>query len=339
MKRVIRLMGMMALVALAFTSCKKTEEKSVFTAATEQFVTVDEERAYIDDALKIHFELGDVCMLFNISTDDPLDSHCATYAAVEDGNIVEFQNCGLGTVAENVLDAGYYAYYPGNVGGANHIVTELEDGENKAMFLVRPTQDFRLLPGTTMSIVSKEDMYMASKVDDAAHLADAHFTFRNLCGILALKPFEARQRTVTKIEVVDNTFNLTGWVEVILPELDPDEMVEQFNTWPNPNLAEYISRVGYHTYDQAGMFYGSDVHMKGNKVTMNVPGGVQLGASKNTTTTFNIVLRPLAMSNGCHIIFTFDNGEVKDIEIPAGTLIMKPNVVRSAGLNMDAFPG
>ena len=343
MKRVIRLMGMMALVALAFTSCKKTEQKSVFRAATQQFVVEDEDRAYVDPARKIHFELGDVCMMFNISTDNPLTSHCATYAAVEDGNTVEFQNCGLGTVAENILDAGYFAYYPGNVGGANHVVTELEDGENKSAFLIRPEQNYRA------DMVSLEDMYMAAKVDDVAHLADADFTFKNLCGILSLKPYEANPRAVTEIQIIDNVFHLTGWVEVIIPELDPEEMLAMFNNYDmsNPSymaaLAAYKDRIGYRVYDVKGNYYQQNnlpYNMIGDNVTLKIDAPVQLGTSKATTPAFNIVLRPLAFAQGGHIIFHFADGSVKDCEIGPSEYnkyIMKPNLMKSIGMNMDLY--
>lgn len=341
MKRVIKCMGMMALVALAFTSCKKNEEKSVFTAATQQFVIEDEDRAYVDANQKIHFEEGDVCMMFNISTADPMTSHCATYAAIEDGNVVEFRNCGLGTVAENILDDGYYAFYPGNVGFENHVVTELEMGENKSAFLVAPTQEYR------PDAVALEHMYMAAKVapTETAHLADAHFTFRNLCGILTLKPYEATPRTVTSIEIVNNGMNLTGWVELILSELDPIEMQDMFNRW-NPADAAYMSelnlykdRIGYHVYDAMPTATAlAPTGVIGNTVTLNVPN-VTLGTSKATTPAFNIVLRPLAFAFGGQIIFHFDNGDIKPVNITSASDIqkyfMKPNVVKSIGLNLD----
>lgn len=336
MKRVFKCMGMMALVALAFTSCKKNEEKSVFTAATQQMVIEDEDRAYIDQQLKIHFEEGDVCMMFNLSATNPTQSHCATYAAIEDGNIVEFQNCGLGTVAEDALDAGYYAYYPGNVGGANHIVTELEFGENKAAFLIAANQEYR------ENKVDLEHMYMASKEDGSANLATSHFTFKNLCGILSLKPYEANPRTVESIEIENYNMNLTGWVELILTELDPIEMVDMFNRW-NPNdaaymteLAAYQARIGYHVYDQMGTYVpGGQI---GNKVYYHV-GGVQLGTTKANTKAFNIVLRPLAFAMGGKITFHFTEGPDKEVEITSASDIqkyfMKPNVVKSIGLNLD----
>ncbi|MBQ5456118.1 MAG: hypothetical protein IIT63_09865, partial [Prevotella sp.] len=138
MKRVIRCFCMIALVALAFTSCKKQEQKSTVMIKTQELVDMDENRAYIASNNKIMFEQGDVVMIFNIDNEVPTHSHCAQYAAVQEGNFVRFENCGTGEVAEDILDA-YYAFYPG---GANNIHTEMAGGENKCQFYVAPTQEY-----------------------------------------------------------------------------------------------------------------------------------------------------------------------------------------------------
>ena len=136
MKNVIRCICMMAIVALAFTSCKKEEQKTtkpttgIFTITAQDLVdgNVDENRAYFTPGnLKIEFEQGDMVMIFNIDEEVPTNSQCAQYAAVQEGNYVTLQNCGLGEVAENVRNA-YYAYYPG---GPDHIQCEFYQGENK----------------------------------------------------------------------------------------------------------------------------------------------------------------------------------------------------------------
>lgn len=329
MKKVMKCMCMIAVVALAFTSCKKNEQKSTIVASTQEFVmqTEDGERAYIENFGNhhIHFEVGDMCMLFNINETVPTQSHACAYEAIEEGDVVHFQNAGWGEIAEDIMD-GFYGFYPG---GPGQTITELSQGENKCKFFVDPIQEYR------EDMVSLKDMYMAAKVtpDEATTMTEANFAFKNICGILQLKPYEAAQRTVTSIEIVDNAFNLSGWCELIIPEVDADEMQALFNNFDMSNptyvaqLQAYLNRVGYNMTDQ------------GNSITLNVPGGVQLGATKAETPAFNFVLRPLALSQGFHVIFTFDDGSVKDCDLSHVTsIMMKPNVYRvNQGLNLDNY--
>ena len=327
MKRVIKCFCMMALVALAFTSCKKEEQKSIIKVSSEQLVVESEDRAYIRPDLQIVFEVGDRCMLFNIDNEVPTHSHCCVYKSLEEGASVSYEDVGYGTIAEDILDA-YYGFYPG---GEGHTVSLLPQGENKAKFRVEPTQEYRL------NKVSMGDMYMAAKVDDVEHLSEASFDFKNICGILQLKPYEAAQRTVQSIEVVDNTFHLSGWVELIIPEVDPIEMRALFNAYNPSNedylrrLNEYKNRIGYNVTD-AG--YSVVLDCMGEES----PNGVQLGSSKSNTPVFNIVLRPLALSNGFHLIFTFTDGTTKDVDLSSLTAVtITPNVIKPVSINLDSF--
>lgn len=326
MKKVIKCLGMMALVAVAFTSCKKAETKSSITVASQDLVTVDEDRTYLDDASgKTYFEIGDRVMVFNISETTPTESNCAVYESIGEGSSVQFVNSGYGDAAQDALDAGYYAFYP-FVEPNQNIITELNYGENKSKFRVQAEQTYR------EDKVSLGDLYMAGH-STAANLdaAVATFQMRNIMGVLRLLPYEAAQRTVTQIQVVDNRFHLSGWVELIIPEVNAGELQTLFNSYSETeawmNAANAIkNRMGYNVTDA------------GYSITLNVPDGVQLGATKATTTAFNIVLRPLAMSQGFHIIFTFDDGTTKDVDASAiHNFCIKPNTRLNLGLNMDNY--
>jgi uncharacterized lipoprotein YehR (DUF1307 family) len=323
MKKVLKCMAVMALVALAFTSCKKKEEtKSYFTASTENLIIdsdEEEDRAYIDENDKIHFEIGDMCMLYNINEEVPTESHAALYEAVQQGNLVRFEQSGYGEIGEDMMD-GYYAFYPG---GPDHTYTDM--AHNRCRFYVDTVQEYR------EGKFSLQDMYMASKSDQGTHLSEAHFMFRNVCGLVELKPYEAAQRTVTKIQIEDIHHNITGWVNLIVPEVDMDEMLSYFNNY-NPNnesymqsLAQYLNRLGYQLTEP------------GKIVTLNVPGGVQLGNSKNNTPIFRIVLRPLAMYDGFKIHFTFSNGETKTCDLSTRSVYIQPNHIKPLSLNMDKY--
>lgn len=306
MKKVMNCICMIVLVALSFTSCNKTEEKhsSTFRATIKDagFEVVGEDKVYVDSDNKIQFEQGDVCMVFNIDDDHPANSHCATYEALESGNVVGFQNCGLGEVAEEKLDY-FMAFYPG---GSDRLHSLLSEDHNKAKFIISDQQYYRA------DMVSRGDLFMAATVD-AANLSQGRFVFEGIMGVLQLQPYESVQRTVTSIQVVDNVFNLTGEVEVIISELG----------------AKSSSIFDVMDGSKAG----------GRSVTLNIPdGGVQLGNTKATTPKFNIVLRPMAMYQGCHIIFTFDSGEVKDVDLSnIHRIVIKPNTVTNVGLNLDNY--
>lgn len=297
MKNLIRCICIMALVALVFASCKKSEQKNTFVARTQKMVYeggVD--RTYIGTDGLVHFEVGDVCMVFNINGANPSQSHCATYEALEEGSVVTFQNCGLGEIAERRLDA-FYAYYPGGVG---MLQTELGQNENKFMIFISPEQNYR------QNMIPANSLPMLAKVDNVDYLGDADFNFVNLFGILQLKPYEAASRTITKIEVVDNFFNLSGWAEMNIAEMDIPES-------------------------------GKNSTEANNSITLNIPGGIQLGTTAASTPVFNIVLRPLALTQGCHMVFTFDDGSQKDIDLSNVNLMIKPNYVKPVSLNMDNY--
>ena len=338
MKKVIKCLGMMALVALAFTSCKKTEQ-STTKVTMPQLIVEDEDRAYIDASNHVTFEIGDRLMIFNISKTRPGMSHCATYRAIEEGSHVEFVNSGMGTVGV-ALDGGYYAYYPSTLvaedpntgfGGfvSDRVETELEFGENKSKFFVSPEQEYR------EGYVARKDFYLAGK-DDHATLSDADFQMQFVCGVIRLRPFEAAKRTIKKIEVIDNFFNLSGWVEVIIPEIDPNEMTTLFNGF-NPTNTEWVAALeAWKT--KTGYNVTGDANEIGKVITLTLPeAGVQLGDNKNNTPVFNIVLRPLALCYGCTFRITYADDSVKDCVIPANALKVKPNVTKTVNLDLDGF--
>ena len=305
MNKLMKCICMMVLVALSFTSCNKTEEKhnSTFRAIIKDaaFEVVGEDKAYVDSANIIQFEQGDVCMVFNLDEDHPANSHCATYEALESGNFVGFQNCGLGEVAEEKLDY-FMAFYPG---GSDRLQSQLSGDYNKAKFIISNRQYYR------EDKVSRGDLFMVATVDDA-NLSQGCFVFKSMMGVLQLQPYEFEPRIVTSIEVIDNAFNLNGEVTV------------------------NISGLGSKSSTIFDAMDGSKDG--GNTMTLNMPdGGVQLGASKATTPKFNIVLRPVALYAGFHIIFTFDDGNVKDVEISSGVITIKPNTVTNVGLNLDNY--
>jgi hypothetical protein len=345
MKKVLKCMGMMALVALAFTTCKKNETTKHtfhFNAPQLSYESLDEDRMYVDDNWKGHFEHGDVVMLFNIDEETPTKSHAALYGTTEEGvTNVPFVNIGYGEIGEDMLD-DYYAYYPGGVG---HMITYLYDGENKCKFYVAPEQEYR------PNMIPKDAFYCAAKGegDNVLMHGDVHFYMKPICGVIALRPYDAAQRTIKKIEIVDNVFNLSGLVELIIPEVDPVEMQALFDNYnpTNPTymaqLEAYKNKVGYNVTgeDVYNMLTGeTDHYVMGKRMTLNFSGdyenGVQLKPTKDET--FYVVLRPLALRYGFQVIFTFDdNTTATKTYAENPNRVIKPGIVAEQGVNLTGL--
>ena len=171
---------------------------------------------------------------------------------------------------------------------------------------------------------------MFAKVDNVAQLGDADFDFMNIFGVLQLQLFDPNGPTVIKkIEITDNTFALTGQVEVNIPAFgnNYDEFisaVDNYNSNPNQWNA-WKNSVGLNMTNQ------------GNTITLNLPEeGVQIGSTQATSTSFEIVLRPLALSQGCSIKLTFADGYSKTIDLVHNYMI-KPNFVRPLGFNLANY--
>ena len=104
---------MVAVVALAFTSCKKKDvdtQSFAFNGSTEQFVS-DEgsfEKAYLD-GLTVKFEPGDQMMIFNIVDETGPNSQAALYEVTNNMTLEKVSGQVASTTAGN-----YYAFYPGN---------------------------------------------------------------------------------------------------------------------------------------------------------------------------------------------------------------------------------
>ena len=358
MKKVIRCLGMMALMALAFTSCKKTDQQSTFKATipalTIADIQDDEDRAYIQitgNSAQPMFELNDRAMIFNISETNPEMSHCASYKTLGAGTSVEFVDAGTGTVGA-ALDGGYYLYYPSfivpDVNNPEYdpeepiyvldrLETELEgvgdEGPaNKSKFYVSPVQKYRA------DKVARHDLYMAAHLtqEQAPTLDDdnANFMFTPICGVLQLHAYEAAQRTVTKIEIVDNTMSLSGWVELIIPAVgNPNELKALCNHLKtDPTNETYLAQL-----NQFRANAEVNITETGHSVTLDIPGGVQLGPNSSNPAIFNIVLRPLALMNGFHIILTFDDESTKDCDLTSKNWVISPNELQRRLFNVDKY--
>lgn len=324
MKKIVKCVCMMAVVALAFTSCKKTETTQVlaFNNTTEQLVS-DEgnfEKVYLDQNSKVHFENGDKVMIFNIHSETGAGSAGVKY--VVSGNGDQLTPDGI------LVDTGtYYAFYPGD--NVNLASSQLSN-ENRAVFTLQPTQVCRIIDGKPA--IPENSLYMAAK--DAIHinLSETSFDFKNICGVLSCKFYSPSGKVVKSIAVTDRKFHLTGDVTMKIHEVDPGEMTTLFRNYSDSDaylqqLLAYENRVGYSVANT-----GSTVTLDCSQVA---GGGVQLGQTKEEATRFFIVLRPLALLNGCDIVITFDDDDTYEIHSTRDNRI-SPNVIRNmTAVNVD----
>ena len=316
MNKFAKVMCMIAVVALAFTACKKKEntvQSFVLNGTTEEFENIydefDGEKAYIDGS-KVKFEVNDELMVFNMNTTSP---HAAIYTF--DGT-----NFNSTTGVNPDTDGAFYAFYPaGNVINPN---SHLNDGY--ATFRLNASQVYRTI--SDKPVIPANSLYMAAKDETATNLDNANFSFKNICGILSMKFFSTEDRHVTSIEVTDKTFNIVGDVQVDLDKVNPDELTTWFRNYSEDatyqaNLATYLHNIGYHTTST-----GPTIILD---CTQENADGVLLGKTKAKATQFLVVMRPLALLKGCNITINFkENVEPVVIKSTKDNRI-SPNVIRN----------
>lgn len=307
MKKILRGVCMLAVVALAFTSCKKdnTQKEGIrFSATTENFVvnTADEERAYIgsNGNNSSFFEVNDQIMVYNLNSDDATLTNYGIYWTDKAGHRVDWYYSSGTVINHNPTETALFAFYPAEI--VNN--ARLWEGENEAMFEIVDHQEYRkygnqvVLPKTTLAMAAADTV--------AAGVDEKEFHFRNIMGGLWLRLTDTQSRTITSIVYEDNTFNVTGRVHLKIDEVNPDILLGLLNNY-NPSdptyLAElnaYITRSGYYVDD-------ANAALKGKVITLNCGDGVQL--NPNTVQNFMITLRPLAAYDGFKLTFNFAEGE------------------------------
>ena len=315
---------MLAVVALAFTSCKKNNEQKEgirFSGVTEAFVvnTFDEDRAYIgtNGNTNTFFEVNDQIMVYNLNSDDATHTNYGIYWTDKAGHRVDWYYSSGTVINHNPTETALFAFYPAEI--VNN--ARLWEGENEAMFEIVNHQEYRkygnqvVLPKTTLAMAAADTV--------AAGVDEKEFQFRNIMGGLWLRLTDTQARTITSIVYEDNTFNVTGRVHLKIDKVNPNVLLSLLNNYGQPGnaeaLAAYISESGY---------FVDDAHaaLKGKVITLDCGEGVQLSA--NSAKDFLITLRPLAMFDGCKITFNFAEGEPLVYNFAGGTpqqRMIRPN--------------
>jgi hypothetical protein len=314
MKKILRGVCLMGVVALLATSCNKNKDQGTATIKTfnQQFEVLDSdfgpgydgEKVYLDQSNnKLYFEEGDKLTLFKINPAGYSASATFTPALTQ----VDHTTWTPDDPGTELPDEGdLYAFCPG---GVNYVTAQLANG-NRATFHIPAVQVYR---ENTLPV---EGFFMASKLEEGQ---DA-FYFRNICGALRLKLWSPNNRVVTSIVVKDKAKNICGDVTLIIPEVDPATLTSLYNNysddpaWQSANLYPYIRRSGYSVAN--GL----------NTITLDCGNGVQIANTKGAATDFYITLRPLALRSGCEITINYIGGSYT-INSSKNNII-GPNIIR-----------
>lgn len=300
MKRILKGACVVALVALAFTSCKKNENKNLTLIATaEEVEVVNDDRVYINPQNLVYFEQGDQVVLYNIVEDDNVTpySYYGVYTARTTGSRVLFDYQSGPLVDHPDKADAFFGFYPGQRVN-NGFLTQ----GNYGVFNIPNVQTYREINGT--AVLPERSWAMAGKRDDVTTIQgeDFYFNFQNIMGALGLwLKTNGEEKVVTSIVYEDKLFNVAGDFHMKIHKVDPTEMMWLFNNYDLTN-PEFVSR--FNAYKSStGYFVDGDQY--GKTITLDCGEGVVINGTRKP---FYIALRPLASMGGRKITVNFADG-------------------------------
>ena len=195
--------------ALLFGSCKK-EDAKVVTVNLPAFEEEVDSRAYIDFANGNTFmwNANDEIVVYNLDLNGATSEKAiyATNADAEGRARADFSYKSGDQITAKKY--GYFAFYP---------VSKVADGplgnENRETFTVTDTQTYTIDPSSQTPTVDPEAMALACDFNSM----EEGFSLKPIFGNLRLRL--TGNGAVTKIEVIDNRYNLSGTVSMKLHEV------------------------------------------------------------------------------------------------------------------------
>jgi hypothetical protein len=320
MNKFAKVMCMIAVVALAFTSCKKKENEQgvIRNVTTQEFVEVyDGEdggaKAYIDGN-RMKFESGDMFEL--IAYGSGTKDH-QTYKYYEGLGYWDVEPQGTPYI-NNIGGSYWYAFYP----AANVKTIDLSGDHARATFTLSDKQTYR--PG---NIVPENALYMACKDDTHNTLGGIQLNFENICGIMCLQLYSSTgMRKVKSIEITDHAFNIVGDVSCNIDQIVSGTLQSWCENY------EYSDANNAQLYQDLQTYFGYESGTNAKRTIIldcnNGGNGVALGTDAASATKFYIVMRPLALIKGVDITVKFTSGPDWEISSPQDNRIM-PNVIKN----------
>lgn len=290
-------------LGLAFiaTSCNKDKETTsinVSTCALEE--EDDDARVYIDfgDRNRMKWNADDRIMVYNLLPGDggaAIVQEFHTDEAAEGMVEATFHGPNVGAPQS---DLGFFFFYPAEM--ASNTV----DAENRATFTVGDEQFYTELDDANgVHITTIQPGTMAQ----AATSQDLTFTMNNMFGVARI--YLVGNKEVARVEIEDSQLNLTGSVDVCLPNVDAATMLAYVQAYKNgaisyEDMYEYLSGTLLYMPHPVGKTVALDCE---NYVYngQEFPG-VQL--TNPDAKSFMLCLRPGALSKGFTVTVYFTDG-------------------------------
>lgn len=298
MKKVMRMMGLACMAGLlAFTSCKKNEDTAAANVIMPPMsgVSMDGERAYIDEEMHFLWHEKDYIYVYNLS-DVYTESVVNVFENTSgEGPVATFHGTEMGAPKTY----NYRYFYPINMVSGDP--DELAD-ENRQTFTVDEVQQFEgyEAPGHPASAVDVDQMAMTINTDDL----NAYAQLKHIFGMadIRLGGKSGKEVHVQSITINDNAYNLWGTASLKLHEVDMDILTSLLNEYKagstnfaNDYATYVINTLGWEPNNDGGQSIILDC-------TVGDPDGVELPTGFKQYQDFFFMLRPLALSQG----FTFD---------------------------------
>jgi len=281
---------------MMLSSCKKNEENGAMSINLPQFEEEIDGRAYIDfaNSNKFKWNANDQVVIYNLDAENGANSERAIYQT--NANASGQLTATFTYVSGDQLSAkkdGYFVFYPVSK------VDEVELGkDNYQSFTVSANQTYTKDINDNPT-VDPESMAMACTLSSL----NGTFTLKHIFGVLRLKL--KGEGNVTRIDVEDSRFNLSGTVKMKLHEVDMDRFsrlqtafINTDDPYGNPSFMnawqEYMDDLSYTT--EGG----------GNTISLECPG---IGLTTTTESHFFIGLRPGALKYGFKVYVYLEGQE------------------------------
>ena len=298
MKKIVRTLCLVAMVALVATSCKKKVENANVTVAFEETAgfnagpSFDGSKAYLDptDGYNFKWNDNDEIAFYNLSS-DYTESTCTKLTAVIGSNgkaRTQFTGPNIGAKKD-----GYFVFYHADkAAGAQTGVLKGEG--NVETFTVPATQTY-----DKNRLIDTKSLVMACETPEAGVFMLQHiFGFLNV----AIGHNNPANGQVDYITVTDDQWHLTGDLSIKLDEVNTQEltaMIDHLATYGDDAayqaaLADYLQHSGYCASGTLG-----------NTITLDCDD-VEL--ISNNYRYFLIPLRPGALYKGFEVTVHYTSG-------------------------------
>lgn len=316
MKRVFKIVCLIAMVGLVAVSCKKKEDRAEYTVSFGETYgfqagpSFDGSKAYFDptDGYKFKWNAGDQVVIYNLAS-DYTQSNSEIFTAVTDGARVVFEGSPIGSRK----DIGYFVFY--NANKAHRDLKEL----NTETFEVKRTQTY-----DPTCYADPTALVAACTTGESGDGHASTFTVNHIFGYLnvGIGGFN-NGITVDSIVVTDNKWNLTGELDLRLPQVDANEFSNLLTLLEGNDEAAYtaamntyLHQLGYHAYGNQSKSIKLDC------------GGADV--PYHAWKYFFISLRPGALYKGFSVDVYLTGNDDLHINVPASkNWLIKPAYFRN----------